>query len=257
MYNAGPNIPFSLNVNLNNVQLQNPNILLSTGAAPTFQTIKAADIIGLDINGYKPSTSTQYSAGVQHSFGPKTVLSVSYVGNQNRHLNDYVNTNLPSLSDLALMTGGTLNYQNAPSLPFKGFRAISQSRNEANGHYNSMQIDLNSQASRDLQLRAFYTLSRSIDPTTGGSGQDLNGVTNPYLGWRYDLGPSQFDRLHNFSANFIYNIPVLRNSSNGLMKSLVGGWAGVGHHYDRVGPASQLHRGQQYRWRRQQPRQSA
>ena len=88
-----------------------------------------------------------------------------------------------------------------------------------------MQVDLNSQASRDLQLRAFYTLSRSIDPTTGGSGQDLNGVTNPYLGWRYDLGPSQFDRLHNFSANFIYNIPVLRNSSNGLMKSVVGGWA--------------------------------
>ena len=225
MYNAGPNIPFSLNVNLNNVQLQNPNILLSTGAAPTFQTIKAADIIGLDINGYKPTTSTQYSAGVQHSFGAKTVLSVSYVGNQNRHLNDYLNTNLPSLSDLALMTGGTLNYQKAPSLPYKGFRAISQSKNEANGHYNSMQIDLNSQASRDLQLRAFYTLSRSIDPTTGGSGQDLNGVTNPYLGWRYDLGPSQFDRLHNFSANFIYNIPVLRNSSNGLMKSLVGGWA--------------------------------
>ncbi len=225
MYNAGPNIPFSLNVNLNNVTLQDPNILLSTGAAPTFQTIKAADIIGLDINGYKPSTSTQYSAGVQHSFGPKTVLSVSYVGNQNRHLNDYRNTNLPSLSDLALMTGGTLNYENAPSLPYKGFRAISQSRNEANGHYNSLQVDLNSQASRDLQLRAFYTLSRSIDPTTGGSGQDLNGVTNPYVGWRYDLGPSLYDRLHNFSANFIYNIPILRNSSNGLMKSVVGGWA--------------------------------
>jgi hypothetical protein len=225
MYNAGPNIPFSLNVNLNNVQLQNPNILLQTGAAPTFQTIKAADIIGLDINGYKPTTSTQYSAGVQQSFGAKTVLSVSYVGNQNRHLNDYLNTNLPSLSDLALMTGGTLNYQQAPSLPYKGFRAISQAKNEANGHYNSLQIDLNSQASKDLQLRAFYTLSRSIDPTTGGSGQDLNGVTNPYLGWRYDLGPSQFDRLHNFSANFIYNIPVLRNSSNGLVKSLVGGWA--------------------------------
>jgi hypothetical protein len=224
MYNAGSNIPFSLNVNLNNVELQNPNILLATGAAPLFQTIKAADITGLDINGYQPSASTQFSAGVQHSFGAKTVLSASYVGNQNRHLNDYVNTNLPSLSDLVKITEGTLNYENATSLPYKGFRAISQSRNEAKGHYNSLQVDLNSQASKDLQLRAFYTLSRSIDPTTGGSGQDLNGVTNPYLGWRYDLGPSQFDRLHNFSANFVYNIPVLRDSSNGLVKSLVGGW---------------------------------
>jgi hypothetical protein len=224
MYNAGSNIPFSLNVNLNNVELQNPNILLATGAAPTFQTIKTADITGLDIKNYKPSASTQYSAGVQHSFGAKTVLSVSYVGNQNHHLNDYQNINLPSQADFLAITNGTINYENAASLPYKGFRAISLSRNEASGHYNSMQIDLNSQASKDLQLRAFYTLSRSIDPTTGGSGQDLNGVTNPYLGWRYDLGPSQFDRTHNFSANFIYSLPILRNSSNGIAKSTLGGW---------------------------------
>src|SRR5205085_6291670 len=163
----------------------------STGAAPTFQTIKAADVTGLDIDNYKPSASMQYSAAVQHSFVPKTVLSVSHVGNQTRHLNDYQNINLPSQADFTAISNGTLNYQNAASIPYRGFRAISLARNEASGHYNSLQVDLNSQASKDLQLRAFYTLSRSIDPTTGGSGQDLNGVTNPYLGWRYDLGPSQ------------------------------------------------------------------
>jgi hypothetical protein len=98
------------------------------------------------------------------------------------------------------------------------------SMNEGTGHYNSLQVDLNSQFSRDLQLRAYYTLSRSIDPSPGGSGQDLGGLTNPYVGWRYDLGPSAFDRLHNFSTNFIYSIPVLRNSSSRLAKSALGGW---------------------------------
>ena len=224
MYNAGPNIPFSLNVGLNAVEMQDPNILLSTGAAPTFQTIKAANITGLASNNYKPTTSTQYSAGVQHSFGPKTVLSVAYVGNLNRHLNDYRETNLPSQADLVAIDSNSLPWQSAPSIPYKGFRSLSLAQNEATGHYNSLQVDLNSQFSRDLQLRAYYTLSRSIDPSTGGSGQDLNGVTNPYLGWRYDLGPSIFDRLHNFSANFIYSIPVLRNSSSRLMKSTLGGW---------------------------------
>ena len=73
-------------------------------------------------------------------------------------------------------------------------------------------------------MRAYYTLSRSIDPSTGGSGQDLNAVSNPYVGWRYDLGPSIFDRTHNFSANFIYNIPVLRNTSSRVLKSTLGGW---------------------------------
>jgi len=225
MYNAGPNIPFSLNVGTSAVELQDPNVRLSDGTVPPLP-INTANITGLAINNYKPTASTQYSAGVQHSFGPKTVLSVSYVGNLNRHLNDYRETNLPSLSDLATIDtpGSSLSWQAAPSLPYKGFRSLSLAQNEATGHYNSLQVDLNSQATRDLQLRAYYTLSRSIDPSTGGSGQDLNGVTNPYVGWRYDIGPSLFDRLHNFSANFIYSIPVLRNSSNRLAKSTIGGW---------------------------------
>ncbi|HEV7220810.1 MAG TPA: TonB-dependent receptor [Terriglobales bacterium] len=225
MYNAGPNIPFSLNASNSAVEIQNPNIQLSSGTAPPLP-INAANITGLAINNYRPTASTQYSAGVQHSFGPKTVLSVSYVGNLNRHLNDYRETNLPSLAELATIDapGSSLSWQSAASLPYKGFRSLSLAQDEANGHYNSMQIDLNSQASKDLQLRAYYTLSRSIDPSTGGSGQDLNGVTNPYVGWRYDLGPSIFDRTHNFSANFVYSIPLLRNSSSRLLKSTAGGW---------------------------------
>ena len=226
MYNAGPNIPFSLNVGVSGVALQNPGTLLESGAAPTFQTIKPADLNpgGLAINNYKPPTSTQYSAGIQHAFGAKTVLSASYVGNVNRHLNDYRNSNLPSLAELPLVASNTIQYSAATTLPYKGFRTLSMAQNEANSHYNSLQVDLNSQFTKDLQLRAYYTLSRSIDPSTGGSGQDLNAVTNPYLGWRYDLGPSIFDRTNNFSANFIYSIPVLRNSSSRLLKSVLGGW---------------------------------
>jgi len=226
MYNAGPNIPFSLNAGASGVTLQDPNILLSSGAPPTFATIKPADLNpgGLAIDNYKPTTSTQYSAGVQHSFGPKTVLSASYVGNMNRHLNDYRNINLPSLAELPLVDTNAVQYTAASTLPYKGFRHLNMAQNEATGHYNSLQIDLNSQFSKDLQLRAYYTLSRSIDPSTGGSGQDLNAVTNPYSGWRYDLGPSIFDRTHNFSANFIYSIPVLRSSSSRMLKSTLGGW---------------------------------
>ena len=226
MYNAGPNIPFSLNASVSGVTMQNPGILLDSGAAPTFQTIKPADLNpgGLAINNYKPPTSTQYSAGIQHSFGLKTVLSASYVGNVNRHLNDYQNINLPSLAELPLVAANTIQYSAATTLPYKGFRTLSMAQNEANSHYNSLQVDLNSQFTKDLQLRAYYTLSRSIDPSTGGSGQDLNAVTDPYLGWRYDLGPSIFDRTHNFSANFIYSIPVLRNSPNRFLKSALGGW---------------------------------
>ncbi len=252
MYNAGPNIPFSLNVGLNNVELQNPNILLSTGAAPTFQTIKAADITGLAIDNYKPSASTQYSAGVQHSFGARTVLSVSYVGNQNRHLNDYRNINLPSLSDLALMTSGTLNYQTAPSLPYKGFRTLSMAQNEANGHYNSMQVDLNSQASKDLQLRALlhpFTLHRSIHrwQRSGLEScfQPVRGMAVRSWSEPFRPAPQLLRQLHLQPPDYAQQLE--------RPGEVPGRWlGGVGNHYDRVWTANQRQRRQfQYRWGRQ------
>jgi hypothetical protein len=223
MYNAGPNIPFSLQVGLNGVEMTNPSIALSSGTAAA-RPINAASITGLDVNGYKLPVSYQWSVGVQHSLGTKSVLSVSYVGNQGRHQNDYRNVNLPNESYL----GNLINhapYQTAPGLPDRGFNAILQSENEANTHYNGLQVDLNSQLGRDLSLRAFYTLSRAVDPTTGGSGGgDLSNVSNPYAGWRYDIGPSGYDRTHIGVVNFIYDIPLFRHSESRLLKSTVGGW---------------------------------
>ena len=226
MYDAGPNPPFRLNVTQTAVEMQDPNVQLSTGQVPSFQTVKTANLTGLAIDNYKPTASTQYSAGIQHSFGSKTVFSASYVGNLNRHLSDRHEINLPSQADLVSIDDPAIKlpWQSATSLPYPGFRSLNMSTNEGTGHYNSLQLDLNSQFSRDLQLRAYYTLSRSLDPSPGGSGQDLGGLTNPYVGWRYDLGPSAFDRTHNFSTNFIYSIPVLRNSSSRLAKSALGGW---------------------------------
>jgi hypothetical protein len=109
-------------------------------------------------------------------------------------------------------------------LHYPGFHSIRQSTNEADSHYNGLQIDLASHM-RDLTLRAYYTLSRTIDPTTAGSGGgDLGNVSNPYQGWRYDNGPSGYDRTHNAAVNFIYDIPWLRDSSNRFLKSTIGGW---------------------------------
>ena len=99
------------------------------------------------------------------------------------------------------------------------------SSNEANTHYNSMQVDLNSQLSHDLFLRALYTLSRAVDPTTAGSGGgDLGGISNPYAGWAYDNGLSGYNRTHVFVADFIYDIPLLRHSENKFLKNVVAGW---------------------------------
>ena len=223
MYNAGPNIPFSLGVTNNSVTLANPGLSLATGAAAA-QPINTADITGLAVNNYRLPVSYQYSVGVQRQLNAKSVFSVTYVGNQNRHQNDYSQYNLPDPSALPSLIGGA-KYTLAPGLTYPGFHSIRLTANEANSHYNGLQIDLNSQVGRDLQLRAYYTLSRTIDPTTAGSGGgDLGNVSNPYAGWRYDIGPGGYDRTHSAAVNFIYDIPVFRNNQNRFVRSTIGGW---------------------------------
>src|SRR5712672_22500 len=223
MYDAGPNIPFSLNVGLQSVSLSNPGISLATGTLAN-RPINPADITGLAVNNYKLPASYQYSIGVQRQLNAKSVLTINYVGNQNRHQSDRSEYNLPDQAALPSLIGGA-KYSLAPGLPFTGFRSIRLTAAEANTHYNGLQIDVNSQVGRDLQLSAFYTLSRAIDPSNGGTGGgDLNNVSNPYLGWKYDVGPSGFDRTHVAVVNFIYDIPLFRSNQSRLLKSTLGGW---------------------------------
>jgi hypothetical protein len=224
MYNAGPNIPFSLQVNSNSVLMDNPSTAIGGTGGKVVLPINPAGIVGLDYSDYKPPVSYQWSIGVQRAIGTRTVFTASYVGNIGRHQNDYRNVNLPNENYLAQLVGGA-NYNVAPGLPFPGFNSIRQSENEANTHYNGLQMDLNSQVGRDLTLRAIYTVSHAVDPTTGGNGGgDLGTVSNPYAGWLYDVGPSGYDRLNVAAVNFIYDIPLFRHNESRFLKSVVGGW---------------------------------
>src|ERR1035437_4115639 len=222
MYNAGPNVPFSTNVSFNTVTLVNPSTDLGTGttlAAP----ISVASITGLDAVQNKLPVSYQYSFGVQHALSAKSVLSVAYVGNQNRHQNDYRETNLPDPSLLpALMAANGTGYNKF--VPYLGFNSIKMSEDVQNSHYNGLQAEIHTQLRRDLTLQAAYTYSKAVDPATSGNGvSDLNNTSNPYS-HAYDNGPSGLDRSSIAFVNFVYDIPFLRSSSNRLLRSTVGGW---------------------------------
>jgi hypothetical protein len=223
MYNAGPNVPFSTNINFSNVELGNPGTQLSNGQ-PLVAPITVATLTGLDrVNNHLP-VSYQYSFGVQRALSSRTVLALQYVGNQNRHQNAYLETNLPDLTTQipALFANNNADYNRRVQYP--GFHSIRQTWNQQKSHYNGFQADLHSQIRQDLQIQAAYTLSRAIDPATGNNGVgDLNNYDNPY-NLNYDSGPSGLDRRHIAFVNFIYDIPLLRNSSNKLLKSTVGGW---------------------------------
>ncbi len=221
MYNGGPNQPFSTSVTYNNVSISNPGAAIATGTNYV-NPITVGSITGLAYNDYKAPASYQFSAGVEQELAKNTVLSVAYVGNQNRHQSDERQIDLPNestLNELNTLPGSkTLIYNGAISYP--GYSSIMLYENAGNSHYNSLQINLHAALRSDLTLQAAYTASRAIDPTTGG---DLFTLDNPYSR-SYDYGPAPLDRSNIALINFIYDLPFFRHSQSMLAKSVAGGW---------------------------------
>ena len=241
MYDDATNPPFGYSLNTTNVLLSNPHNNFTGGTITV--PIVPASVTGLSQNYPAPRTS-QFSLGVQQQIASNAVLSVSYVGSIDRHENYFQEINLPPQGDLACLQLGTCP-TSTPAfnglVPYQGYPSIKLAYNGANGHYDSLQTELRGRVTRDLQLQVAYTLSRAIDPTTGnGNGWDLDNVNNPYLGWRYDVGPSELDRTNVAFINFIYQIPLLRNSSSHLLKTTLGGWELSGIVTAESGPPVQL-----------------
>jgi hypothetical protein len=228
VYNGGTNVPFSAQVSYNNVSLSNPNVSLLTGQT-LVSPITVAGMTGMANTDYKAPASYQFSVGVQRELARNTVLSVSYVGNQNRHQNDYRDINNPSPSQLPALINGTVSYNTV--VPYLGFGGIRMSENAMNSHYNGLQVNFHSQISRDLTLQAVYTYSKAFDPLNqGGGAGDMVTVSNPY-DRAYDNGPSPMDRRHVAIVNFIYGLPILRGKdTNRVLKTALGGWeiSGIG-----------------------------
>ncbi len=228
MYQAGGNNLFGGNASVNNVSLSDPHV----GVDQTNSVISTA-VLPVTVNGitelnsahYKIPTSYQFSAGVQQAFGTNTVLSVSYVGTQNRYQSYAQQINLPSATLLPAIGASHGSGYNL-DVPYLGYNSIKVDSTGQNSHYNSLQVELRSNLSSGLQLQAGYTLSRAIDPSTGtgGDGFDLDTVSNPYAGWQYDVGPSIFDRTNVAFVNFVYDLPIFKSSNNTFLKSTLGGW---------------------------------
>jgi hypothetical protein len=240
MYNGATNPPFGLSFATNNVLFDNPGQLANGSGTITIPVVPGS-VTGINRSYPAPRTSS-YSAGVQQAIGARTVLSVSYVGSVDRHESYWQELNLPPYADLAALQGGSSLKPFNGLVPYQGYTQLKMAYNGADSHYNSLQTELRGRVTRDLTLQAAYTLSRAIDPSTGssGNGWDLDYDSNPYAGWKYDVGPSVFDRTNIFFVNFVYEIPFLRDSSNRFLKTAVGGWEFSGIVTAESGPPENL-----------------
>lgn len=114
--------------------------------------------------------------------------------------------------------GSIINFEaRVPMLGFNVPEALLLT-NGSTSKYDSAQLSLTKRLSKGLQFNVAYTYSKSMDDnsadpgSTAGSGKpDVPNTGFVTQGDQRDLrsnwGPSDFDRPHRFSANFVYTLP--------------------------------------------------
>jgi hypothetical protein len=183
-----------------------PNVLASASATPVRPSIV---FFGPDTQN---PTIHQFDLIFDQKIAPNTVLSVSYVGSQGRHLPVFLDQNLPAPASTLTYTviGGPLDGQNQVVPFFSGtrpnvnFTQMTQISYDVDTSYNALVLALNRRFTKGLQVQTSYTYSRSRD--NGQSSQTFtaaNNVLNPQ-DLQGEEAVSNFDIPHRFSFSAVW-----------------------------------------------------
>ncbi|HEX8146108.1 MAG TPA: carboxypeptidase regulatory-like domain-containing protein [Pyrinomonadaceae bacterium] len=233
---SGANAPFVSSATLTNArQFTTPanlaglngfvNPLDTVGAGgtgrPLVQTLAVFDF------DMQPGAVYAYSVGVQRELWWDTVVDVSYVGNQGRHLTHRrdINYVLPQValetSPSSVTAANPLGYTNRNGdtvRQYLGYSAIRSQENTGRSNYNSLQMYLQKRVSRGFTASAAYTFSKALNDFD----TETSDLRVPFDAGA-DRGHANFDRPHVFAASFVYELPWHRKQE-GLTGRLLGGW---------------------------------
>ncbi len=218
----------------------NPIFLSQTNVAPDFRS----------------PYSEQWSLGVQHQFGRNNVAEVRYVGTHGVALFQNVNANFfigPLVNGFTLTRNGmtrtfpsfsgllpagtkaqvcvdnpaTLDLESACNNRLLPQGGVTTRQNSSQSIYHSMQTRYNGRFFKNsLSLGLSYTWSKTIDDSSEiFAFADIASANaqNPFCINRCERGLSNLDRRHAFAANYIWDIPLMKEQ-RGFVGHVVGGW---------------------------------
>ncbi|SEB51365.1 TonB-dependent receptor [Terriglobus roseus] len=152
------------------------------------------------------ATISQYSLTVEQQLPVATTLSISYVGNQGRHLDQTPNINQLQPGQLPA-SGTNVNYLR----PYKGYAAINYDVRSASANYNALQVNLRRRFQHGLSFGVAYTWSRAQVQQVGQS-QFFN-----------ERGLGSYDRTNILALNYVWQPNYFRNG-NFAERMLLANW---------------------------------
>lgn len=218
--NIFSNPPFVQNITISNTRLDNPSAgTPSISAAP--KTLRATPLPA-----HTPYVQ-EWSLGIQRELMKNLLVDVGYVGNKGTHLIGIVDINeVPPGAAIAqgLVPPGTVfTSANTPILntirPFRGYGPINTIESRFNSNYHSLQVGVQKRFTGESLLNFSYTYSKAL--TDNGSDRS-NAAQNSY-DIQSEYGPSPLDRTHILTANYVYELPWMKEQ-RGLAGHVLGGW---------------------------------
>ncbi len=201
--NAALNLPFYVAKTVNNskpigtVLYNTENILTASGS-----------FSGNNINhDFKIEYNNVWNLSIQRSLSPTTSLQAQYVGSYTVHADNETYQNLFPNSCL----NPALGCSHVRPIPqMSGFPTITWDGWEK---YHALAVTLTQHLWRGLGVNATYTWSKALDDASN-PGADNAGPNFPQdpANLAAEKGLSDFDHRHRFVANFLYQLPFLKNS---------------------------------------------
>lgn len=181
--------------------------------------------------------SQQWNLTIQHQLPMNTVLEVAYVGTKGTHLLGIVDINqaypgaalaagLHTTNSTGSLGPGTTIFTTTddPRInairPYLGYNAINTVESAFDSNYNSLQVSVHKRFGGAGLLNVAYTWSKFL--TDNGSDRS-NAPQNSYNWHEGEYGPYPGDRQQVFTANYVYTIPIFKDS-HGVVAQVLKGW---------------------------------
>jgi hypothetical protein len=185
---------------------------------------------------FRTPYAQHFNFGFQYQLTNSTMVEAVYVGSLSRKAITTNETNYPTLAALQQQladAGGDpsgLNPECARPLAFcddnglpTGAQQIYTNLSAVNSSSNEFQLTVDRRFSRGLTFRVAYTLSKTIDTSSGFRAR--SGTYTDPANPSFDRGLADFDATHRLVLSPIWQLPLdkpFRN--NPVMRKITGGW---------------------------------
>ena len=244
---GGAGLAFYVGESNNNLVLNNPPFGFNTGVVLNFTPISTTGVAPVAISSTTNTNLSgtviarplheadsyleQFNLVLQKEYRG-TVLTVGYVGELGRHIQDQI----PNL-DLPAPVGPVAAGTPPPPLVYLSrlpkVTTINYFGNFGSSSYNSLQVSFERRVSRGLTANVNYTYAHNLDDVVeifDGDGLASPFALQPSKVSTYDYGNSPLDVRSRLAGFFSYDLPLGKTGSH-LYKAVAGGlrFNGVGY----------------------------